>query len=92
MLTAQDIDLLLAAIDSWERELGQKSMMSGLLTAVFVKDEAKAEASMAEQAARAEAETNRRKRQAILLKAKLVQMADESAPDQLFSRVITAEA
>lgn len=88
MLTSDDIDLLLEAIDAWEREPNGTALISSLMGFSIAKDESDAKKHMIDKMETAKIAIGKRYRRAILLKAKLIQMQDESATDQLFSRVV----
>lgn len=88
MLTKQDIDLLLDAVNAWEKEAQHIGMSVGMLGLMLSKDHDEAEENFKASMAESGETTRKRSRQAILIKAKLIQMQEELTADQLFSRVL----
>jgi len=74
MFTEDEINVLLEAVEAWEKEDAASGLMSMMLGAMLIKDEAERDAMMEESKAATEAKTNAKKERAILLKAKLIQM------------------
>jgi hypothetical protein len=85
-LTEEELGMLLDALDCWERQPVQDGMMSGMLTAMLTKDKAQAEREIDAAKEDAARKMSLRKRRVILLKARLVNLADERAVDTLFHR------
>lgn len=83
-LTVQDIDDLIDSVEAWEKEPSSNALTGSILGAVLVgmskSDESKDkfEADDSDKQAKAKIETDRRKRRAIFLKAKLMELRDEA--------------
>jgi hypothetical protein len=90
-LTTQDINLMLEALEAWEKEAMSAGLLGGILGVIVAKDEEDATSRADARMAEASQEARRRSRSAVLLKAKLITMQDEMAPDQLFSKVKVGE-
>jgi hypothetical protein len=80
-LTADDINTLLDSVSAWERAKQEEGFSSSLLTAMIVprdKGESDWKAVVMKPIEAVKEETERRKRSAIMLKAKLVHLLDRT--------------
>ena len=79
MFTIEEIDILIDGVDAWAAKSGSDRIMGTMIGMMFSKDKEEAiKVAEKEKAAakNAEAAEKRRKEQAILLKAKLIQLKD----------------
>lgn len=74
MLTYEDIEILLAAVNVWESEPMNDAFSSGLLSAMMSTNKEEAQNSLTDGMEVAKETKKSRERQAILLKAKLITM------------------
>lgn len=74
MLTYEDIEILLAAVNVWESEPMNDAFSSGLLGAMMSTNKEEAQNSLKDGMEVAKETKKSRERQAILLKAKLITM------------------
>jgi len=75
-LSSKEIDLLVDALDAWERKDLTGKLMSGMLKGMFAKDDPVLKAKMEEEERieneKEEKEARQRKETALMLKAKLI--------------------
>lgn len=83
-LTREDLDVLVEAVETWEKAPMGEAMTTSIMGAMFLRDEDKADEFMQKEKTRAEGRERERKRKAIMLKAKLMQMADDMVAEELF--------
>ena len=87
MLNNDDIEILMDALDAWERAPGKDDILSGVFAAMLLgsqDDESKEKFKKRsrESGETAQLEVRTRKEQAIMLKAKLLMMRDASVVDE----------
>ena len=84
-LTYEDFDLLVNAIEIWEKQPSTDGIMGAIFEVVMTKGANKEEAAdkFSEQLEKGSSEVEKRKRQTILLKAKLVIMQTEIATQEV---------
>jgi len=85
VFTTEEIVVLLAALDAWEKEATSGAMLSSMMGMVLIKDESEAKGYMDERMNESEKEADRRRDDAIMLRAKLVMMKRELIAVQLFN-------
>lgn len=71
-LTIEEINTLMDALDTWQKESMGSALMSGMLGMAIIGDREKAEAYLDEKQTEAKAKMQSREEITILLKAKLV--------------------
>jgi hypothetical protein len=85
-LTAVDIDLLLQAVEAWEKAGEQQEFMGDLLTAMLSRDDEqrqRLEAQREEQARMNEPAHRARKERGVLLRAKLITLREQFGNDRM---------
>ena len=87
VFTSEEITTLLKALDAWEHEASSGAIMSSMLGMALLKDENEAKKYMDETLQKSDKETERRKEDAILLRAKLVTIKRTLVATQLFNGV-----
>lgn len=86
-LTSEEIDILFDALDAWEKEPGRDGLLSSVMGALVMGDkEGKSKEYMDNTMKDAEYKERSRKRKAILLKAKLVKMSEDTVATELFNK------
>ena len=85
--TSEEITILLKALDAWEHEATSGAMMGSMLGMAILKDKDESKKYMDETMQKADKETERRKEDAILLRAKLVTIKRALVATQLFNGV-----
>jgi hypothetical protein len=85
-LTMSDLDLLLEAVEIWEKESEQREFMGDMMAVALARDEAQWERLQAkrdEVALAREQENRRRKERGVLLRAKLITLRDRLGAAEL---------
>ena len=83
MFTAEELDILMEALDVWEKEPTSSAAFAGFVSAMFADPENR-EDTLHEALEDPKRQVAIRKRRVIRLKAKLLDIADESLTSQLF--------
>lgn len=94
MLTKQDIDVLIDAVEAWEKGDSGGEIISSLMTGMFCRtddDRREAERRQLPGKLKAESEKKMRKERGVTLRAKLIAIRDSLDADELFDN-ITATA
>lgn len=87
-LTKQDLDVMVEAVEAWEREPSSTSLLGDVMGAMFCRNEEEREAALRERekAKRERDESMRvRKERSVLLRAKLIQMRDSMIAESAFA-------
>lgn len=90
-LTKQDLDLLIDAVEVWEKERTADMAFGNVMGAVFCKTPLERqlfEHEMKKAKADAKAETGIRKERSVLLRAKLIGLRDSLHAGQVFGNAI----
>lgn len=89
MLTRQDLDTLIEAVEAWEREDAFGDMMGDMLTSLVCRDDPIAKAKIEEERAKQKIERDQKrttkKERGIMLRAKLIQLRDSADADRLLA-------
>lgn len=91
MFNSNEIDILMEALDAWESKDSMSDLLVTMLGAGMAKDEASRDSYLEERQIEMEKrklEQRTRKEQAILIKAKLIQMRDRADIEELDMEVI----
>lgn len=83
-LTRDEITLLFEALDEWENVPKVKAFSDMLVTTMVSKNQQEAVAAIEKSTQSARRQELGRKRRSVLLKAKLIQVAEQSAANDLF--------
>ena len=90
--SAEELNMLYEALESWERESTGGAMTAGLLGMMLSRDKDEAEKSFHETMDNGKREADIRKRKAIILKARLMEALDDHALNSLFRRSVSTDA
>ena len=83
MFTAEELDILMEALDVWEKEPTSSAVFTGFVSGMLAKGDDR-EHAMEEALREPKRQVSIRKRKIIRLKAKLLDIGDESLTAQLF--------
>ena len=84
MFVAEELDILMEALDVWEKEPTSSAVFSGFLSSMLASSDDKKNV-MEEALQEPKREVAIRKRRVIRLKAKLLDMGDDSLAERLFT-------
>ena len=84
MFTTEELDILMEALDVWEKEPTSSAMFTGFMGAMLADNDDR-KGALEKALEEPKRQTIVRKRRVIRLKAKLLDIADESLTAQLFT-------